>query len=174
MVNEFNIGDSRADVIGLTQSTLVAYEIKSDLDTATRLERQANDYDLVATDLYLVTTAKHVTKMEAIIPPWWGILLASGEPGDVTIVEHRDARGNPAWEILDTMRLLWAEELDEILRRHKMPARTGKPKAVKSKRVASTLGKEAARREVFAALNRRFRNPENEWNRGRVVLPRIR
>ncbi len=172
MVNEFNIGNSRADVIGLTKNSLVTYEIKSDVDTAVRLAGQAKDYDLVSTDLYLVTTDKHIQKMEGIIPPWWGILVASGEPGSVVIREHRDARGNPAWNIYDTLRLLWVAELDEIMRRHQMPARSGKPKAVKSKRVASTLGKEAARQECFDALVRRFSHPEFEGHGTRILLPR--
>ena len=46
ILEEVEIARSRADVIMVTDDSLVGLEIKSDADTYVRLERQVKDYNL--------------------------------------------------------------------------------------------------------------------------------
>jgi hypothetical protein len=160
-VEEFTVDGARADIIGMTEDRLIAYEIKSDADTHVRLAHQADAYDRIATHLYLVTTTKKLKKMMDIIPPWWGVLLAHEGKHGVTFSEHLDARPNPAWNVLDALQLLWTAELDILMSQNNLPLREGRPKSVKAKRVASTLGTEATKRIWLQHLRNRYvQNPE--------------
>ncbi len=155
-VTEFTTHDARADVVAITDTDLVAYEIKSDVDTNARLSRQVESYDKVATRLYLVTTAKKLPKMLPILPPWWGVLVATETPSGVTFHEHLDARDNPAWLQIVAMKLLWTPELDIIMSSHDMPLRQGKPKGVRVKRIATTLGDKLSRHVWLSTLRQRY------------------
>lgn len=170
-VTEFSVLDRRADVAVITESELVLYEIKSDTDTNTRLEGQANAYDAVASRLYLVTTPKKLPTMAPILPPWWGILLAHETPNGVVFEEVQDARENPAFTLLKAYSLLWSPELDSILDAHALPQRTGKVKALRSKRIVSSLDKDTAKSVWLSALRTRYtKYPELQGNGKRAVL----
>lgn len=173
-VTEFTVDGARADVIGLTHDKLVAYEIKSDTDTHVRLPHQADAYDKIATHLYLVTTPKKLDKMMDIIPPWWGVLLAHEKKSGVAFQEHLDARPNPAWNLLVALQLLWTPELDTLLARHQLPLREDRPKAVKTKRLASTLGEDTAKRIWLEQLHARYTEHPELRGPGKkfVALPR--
>ncbi|MCR5160158.1 MAG: hypothetical protein K6C06_00145, partial [Lachnospiraceae bacterium] len=45
ILEEKNTGASRADVIGVIDGALLGFEIKSDVDSYTRLATQTKDYD---------------------------------------------------------------------------------------------------------------------------------
>ena len=45
ILEEKNIGRSRADVVMVTEGAIVGIEIKSDADTYARLAKQVEDYD---------------------------------------------------------------------------------------------------------------------------------
>ena len=55
LTDEFNIGQSRADVVVINDTSTV-YEIKSEFDSFSRLEAQLLDYSRVFDKIYLVTT----------------------------------------------------------------------------------------------------------------------
>ncbi|TON97226.1 hypothetical protein CGH46_25380, partial [Vibrio parahaemolyticus] len=48
------------------------YEIKSDVDSLTRLKAQSEYFSDAFKKVTLVTTKKHVAKAELIVPEWWG------------------------------------------------------------------------------------------------------
>lgn len=54
ILEEVEIARSRADVIMVTDDSLVGLEIKSDADTYVRLERQIKDYNLFFDYNYVV------------------------------------------------------------------------------------------------------------------------
>lgn len=160
-VTEFTVHEARADVVEITDKDLIAYEIKSDVDTNKRLEKQSNEYDRVCTFMYLVTTPKKLPKMMPLIPPWWGIILAYEETSGVVLREYRDARPNLTWNLLDALQLLWQEELTAVLKRYTLPLRADKPRRVRAKRVASSLGEAEAKTAWLQALRERYeRYPE--------------
>ena len=70
---EKNAGGSRADVIGVIDSSLLGFEIKSDSDSYTRLKTQTRDYDDFCDINFLVIGKTHIKHAEEHIPPYWGI-----------------------------------------------------------------------------------------------------
>lgn len=155
-VTEFTVDGARADVVDVTDSELVFYEIKSDLDTNVRLAGQVQAYDKVATKLYLVTTPRQLKKMEGIIPPWWGIILATWTDKGVTLTEHQDARPNPAWKPLEALTLLWTPEIDQVTEKCGIPQREGKSKALRAKCILSAVGVDKARTLWLSQLRKRY------------------
>ena len=68
-------GRVRVD-LALVNGHLNGYEIKSDRDTLTRLETQAEIYMKVFDRLTIVVGSKHLSSIGTRLPEWWGILQA--------------------------------------------------------------------------------------------------
>ena len=58
-LNEFKIGNSIADFVLLNGKARV-FEIKTELDGLNKLEKQIADYYAFATEVYIVTSSKHI------------------------------------------------------------------------------------------------------------------
>lgn len=71
----YGFGDRRADFVMLDDFTH-AFEIKSDIDTLTRLDEQISEYVLTFDFVSIVTTELHLSKVRSIIPKKVGILVA--------------------------------------------------------------------------------------------------
>lgn len=61
-LNEFKIGNSIADFVLLNGKARV-FEIKTELDGLDKLEKQISDYYSFATEVYIVTSSKHIKKL---------------------------------------------------------------------------------------------------------------
>ncbi|MBE7633586.1 sce7726 family protein [Tenacibaculum finnmarkense] len=61
-LNEFKVGNSIADFVLLNGKARV-FEIKTELDSLNKLEKQIADYYSFATDVYIVTSSKHIQKL---------------------------------------------------------------------------------------------------------------
>lgn len=61
-LNEFKIGNSIADFV-LLNGTARVFEIKTELDGLDKLEKQISDYYSFATEVYIVTSSKHIEKL---------------------------------------------------------------------------------------------------------------
>lgn len=61
-LNEFKIGNSIADFVLLNGKARV-FEIKTELDGLDKLEKQISDYYSFATEVYIVTSSKHIEKL---------------------------------------------------------------------------------------------------------------
>lgn len=62
ILNEFPIGGSIADFILLNGKVRI-YEIKTDLDSLDKLDKQIKDYVQFANEVYIVTSSKHTEKI---------------------------------------------------------------------------------------------------------------
>ena len=147
------------DVVVATTS-LHGYEIKSRVDTLSRLEQQLKDYTNVFDLLTIVTGLNHLSGVLANVPDWCGILLANRFEGSVSIESFRAPSSNPHRDRLALAQLLWRDEALKVL-----DAR-GKVRGVKSKarpaiwkRVSEELSTEEIAREVCCA----FRNRPKDW-----------
>lgn len=83
MVDELLLawGAVRADVT-LVNGTLEGFEIKAAKDTLKRLPAQIEAYDAIFEYAWLVTTTNHLREARAVLPVWWGILVANeGQTG---------------------------------------------------------------------------------------------
>lgn len=62
VLNEFKIGNSIADFVLLNGKARV-FEIKTELDGLNKLEKQIADYYSFASEVYIVTSSKHIQKI---------------------------------------------------------------------------------------------------------------
>ncbi|WP_146153570.1 sce7726 family protein [Adhaeribacter arboris] len=62
VLNEFRIGGSIADFILLNGEARI-FEIKTDLDSLTKLDKQVSDYKEFANKVYIVSCSKHANKL---------------------------------------------------------------------------------------------------------------
>lgn len=74
IIEEKQMGRSRADVVMVTEDSVVGIEIKSDADTYTRLQRQIRDYDRFFDYNYVVAGSRHALHIEEKVPPHGGVL----------------------------------------------------------------------------------------------------
>src|SRR5260370_2608601 len=122
IVEEMGIwsGSVRVD-IAVVNGELHGFEIKSARDTLARLPGQERLYSQVFDRVTLVVAEKHAQKAEQMIPPWWGTICAvSTGNSTVSLLPGRPGAVNPQPDPLQTVRLLWRDEVLEILGRHGM------------------------------------------------------
>ena len=74
IIEEKTMGRSRADIVMVTEKSLVGIEIKSDADTYTRLTTQIKDYDKFYDYNILVVGSTHAIHAKDHVPEWWGII----------------------------------------------------------------------------------------------------
>lgn len=128
ILEEKQMGRSRADVVMVTPDALYGIEIKSDADTYARLKRQVRDYDRYYDYNYIVAGTRHAWHVEEHVPKWWGILtveLADGKPDFYTL---RKEEKNPGRSLKKKLGILWRPELAHIQAANQMPAYRQKSK----------------------------------------------
>lgn len=149
-------GAVRVDV-AVINGELCGYEIKSARDNLKRLPAQQTLYSQVFDRVTLVVAEQHAAKAGALVPEWWGSLIASLQSdGSVALTPERPALLNPSIEPLQLARLLWRPEALSILERH------GQDKGVRSAsaekvfyRLACTVPLDVLRQEVRETLKAR-------------------
>jgi hypothetical protein len=99
---------ARVDV-AVVNGELSAFEIKSDVDTLSRLPRQVRSFDCVFDRVSLVTTEKHLREVRAVIPRWWGIVTIASASDDIR--QRRQARINPRRQVASLLHVLSRPEL---------------------------------------------------------------
>lgn len=107
----------RIDQVLITRRQIQGFEIKSDVDSLRRLPVQVHAYSPVLERAHLVTTTRHLDGARAIIPPWWGILLAArAKDGSVRIVPVRSAGANPELDVFQVTTFVSRELIVNYLR----------------------------------------------------------
>lgn len=114
IIEEKNMGNSRADVIAVTENGLIGIEIKSDADTYTRLESQIKDYDRYFDYNCIVAGSRHAAGVSDHVPEHWGIITVDEEEGKPDFYVMREPSLNPGMNIRDKLSLLWRPELAHI------------------------------------------------------------
>lgn len=84
ITDEFRVGESRVD-LALFSKTSVAFEIKTEFDSATRLPSQSTAYMKVFDLVYIVTTELMLPKLNDWIPKTVGVLLLGNSGSFKTI-----------------------------------------------------------------------------------------
>lgn len=69
---ELPVGSSRADLCKIN-GTSIAYEIKTDLDNFSRLNKQIHDYSLIFEQIYVICSQSRVDEVTALLPNNCGI-----------------------------------------------------------------------------------------------------
>ena len=87
---ELVIGKSRADAIIVTRDAIFGFEIKSDRDSLTRLEKQVHNYDRFCDYCFIVTGLHFLDRIEENVPLHWGIYdILEGDEGKLFIEMYR-------------------------------------------------------------------------------------
>ena len=108
-------GRVRVD-LALVNGRLHGYEIKSDRDTLTRLETQAEIYMKVFDHLTIVVGSKHLSSIGTRLPECWGILQAiQGGDGRVRFRNVRRPKLNPQRDPRSLAELLWRDDAIRLL-----------------------------------------------------------
>lgn len=118
IIEEKNMGGSRADVIMVTPDSFVGIEIKSDADTYTRLAGQVEDYDRYFDMNIIVVGTRHAMHVEEHVPASWGIITVEEVEGRADFYVLRRPKPNPGIDPARKLSLLWRPEMQHIVARH--------------------------------------------------------
>jgi hypothetical protein len=108
MLNEFRVGQCKADLV-ILNGTSTVYEVKSERDSLSRLERQVAAYAKVFARVYVIAGERHVAAVIASVPEEVGVLRLSNRRQISTLREAVDQadRTSPV-AIFDSIRTLEA------------------------------------------------------------------
>lgn len=124
VVEEFSLPVAKARIdIAVINGSLHGYEIKSASDTLQRLPSQIEAYTKVFDYLSIVTENKYHERIVESIPSWIGIIVCNDKNGIQTIKQIRKPKLNKNKEGVFIAKLLWREELIDILNAHRIPYR---------------------------------------------------
>ena len=116
LVHELGIGGGyvRADIAAIKRWGFYGYEIKSAVDTLSRLPRQVELYSEIFDGCTLVVDGdgRHLDKALAILPSWWSVVCVVSTDKIETL---KMGRPNPNDTCLGKLWLLWKNEIVECL-----------------------------------------------------------
>lgn len=116
-----NHGKSRAD-IAVINNFLIGYEIKSNSDSLLRLKQQIQAYNSIFDKSYIVVGNRYEKIIHKYIPEWWGIIVSEkGKKDAINFNLIRKAYKNKNIKSISIARLLWREEVVEILKHNQFP-----------------------------------------------------
>lgn len=121
ILEEKEIGKSRADAVMVTADSLYGIEIKSDADTYARLSSQVKDYDQYYDFNYVVAGSTHGLHVAEHVPWYWGIITVEWYRDRVDFYLAREPERNPHMDLRHKLSLLWRPELVRIQARHDLP-----------------------------------------------------
>lgn len=107
IIEEKTMGQSRADIVMITEGSLVGIEIKSDADTYTRLASQVKDYDKYYDYNMAVVGSSHGTHINEHIPEYWGIVTVEEVDGAPDFYMLRNPGRNPNMKLENKLKILW-------------------------------------------------------------------
>lgn len=158
IIEEKNMGASRADVMMVLSDRLVGIEIKSDADTYTRLAGQIKDYDRYFDENMVVVGSTHALHIREHVPDYWGIISVEiiGENIDFYII--REPSASPCTDIRLKLGFLWRPELCNIQKINELPAYKDKSKAFVRQKIAEKVPAEKLNFQISSELFERDYN----------------
>ncbi|MEG0835898.1 MAG: sce7726 family protein [Christensenellaceae bacterium] len=110
-VFELPVGKSRVDLCKVN-GTSIAYEIKTDLDSLKRLDKQISDYQLVFEQVYVICSIFRLAEIQDSIPADCGIYAySSPRRGCYKFEEVRKAISSTQCDAKQQLNVFWASEL---------------------------------------------------------------
>lgn len=142
VIDELGIkhGKCRAD-IAVINGSFMGFEIKGQDDSLFRLPIQITAYNTVFDRIAIIIAERHLKKVQAIIPKWWGVIMCKQyKRGGLTFTTRRKAMMNPLVDPFALAELLWRSEAAEILLKKGEPcAILRKPRAFLYSRLVMTM-----------------------------------
>lgn len=157
LVHEMGVlaGECRVD-LAVINGRLEGFEIKSERDSLERLPRQVEAYGKVFDRMTAVCAERHLEKVLATVPAWWGVEAARPRGDSVRIVRERAPKTNRALEPKAIAQLLWrAEALQALEELDAAGGLRSKPRDVLWTALAEALPERELRRLVRERLRSR-------------------
>lgn len=158
IIEEKQMGRSRADVVMVMPSALCGIEIKSDADTYARLSRQVRDYNQYYDYNYIVAGTSHAGHVAEHVPEWWGIITVELEEGRTDFYLLREPKENPKVNWKKKMSLLWRPELVHIQEMNQLPKYKQKSKEFVIEKILLKVEKEVLKEQISGELFERDYN----------------
>lgn len=152
IIEEKQMGRSRADIVMVLPDAVAGIEIKSDADTYARLKRQVKDYDKFFDRNYVAAGSTHAAHIAEHVPEYWGILSVEWMDDRVDFYMIREASENPKADIKQKIRILWRPELAHIQELYGMPKYAGKSKDFVQNKILERLPREVLQRQISEEL----------------------
>lgn len=141
--DELRIGNSRADMVMVTEHDLIGIEIKSDADSYARLPTQVRDYDAHCDASILVIGSSHAAHAAEHVPEHWGILTVNREGDGLDFYELRQPTHTGKTKLKTQLGLLWRRELANIQAKKGLHKYKGKRRAFIEKYLLDSIDSEA-------------------------------
>jgi hypothetical protein len=144
--------------LAVVNGVLHGYEIKSEQDTLTRLPAQAVAYSAVFDEVTVVIGNRHISMIEALVPEWWSIVVATAAGRDSVVLEETRGGGrNPSPDAYSIAQLLWKDEALAALETLGLErGLRSKPRPVLSRTLADAMPLDELRETVRRRLRLRL------------------
>jgi len=113
MLTEFRVGECKADLV-ILNGTATVYEVKSERDSLSRLDRQVIAYSRVFAQIYVIAGESHVDAVMSSVPRDVGVMRLNSR---FQISKLREATGSPEFTspaaIFDSIRTVEARMILE-------------------------------------------------------------
>ncbi|SFG06973.1 sce7726 family protein [Oribacterium sp. WCC10] len=158
IIEEKIMGDSRADVVMVTEDSLYGIEIKSDADTYVRLSGQVKDYNRFFDYNYIAVGTTHAMHIEEHVPDFWGIITVDEVDGKPDFYILRRPKENDGVKCEDKLSLLWRPELQHIVYRNLKHKYENLSKKEVIRRICDQMSYDDIRKEMSTELFERDYN----------------
>jgi len=155
IIEEKQIGRSRADIVMILPDAVAGIEIKSDADTYARLKRQVKDYNSYFDYNYVVAGSRHGYHIEEHVPNWWGIITVEEAGAAPDFYVLRKPQKNPKLDWKKKLSLLWRPELAHIQKQNGLPAYAQKSKSFVADKILQRVPEEILGEQVSEELFQR-------------------
>ncbi len=168
IIEEKQIGRSRADVMMVLPDAIIGIEIKSDADTFARLERQVKDYNRFFDYNIAAVGTSHAEHISEHIPGWWGIITIEDDPdfGRPDFYFYRKPQSNPKREkkikLRNQLSFLWRPELVRLQEINGMPMYRENSKKFVIEKIMERVDPDLLKRQICSQLFERDYNTINE------------
>lgn len=152
IIEEKQMGKSRADVVAVLPDAVCGIEIKSDADTYARLDRQVKDYDKYYDKNYIVAGTSHAFHVKEHVPDYWGIITVEQAEGMTDFYVMREAVANPKVDWRRKLSLLWRPELAHIQEINGLPRYREKSKRFVIEKLLLKVSKEKLSLQISEEL----------------------
>lgn len=152
ILEEKQMGKSRADIVMVLPNTIAGIEIKSDADTYVRLKRQVRDYNRYYDSNLVVAGSTHALHIKEYVPKWWGIITAEKMGNTVDFYTLREPKPNPKVDMQRKLSILWRPELAHIQELNKMPKYREKSKAFVIEKILQKVPQETLALQISEEL----------------------
>ncbi len=152
IIEEKQMGRSRADVVAVLPDGICGIEIKSDADTYARLDRQVKDYDRYFDKNYIVAGTSHALHVKEHVPDYWGIITVEQDEDKPDFYVMREAAANPKVDWKRKLSLLWRPELAHIQEVNRLPRYREKSKNFVIEKLLLKVSKEKLSRQISEEL----------------------